>query len=120
MPHYLAIAIVIVTLLHYVINSSIITKRGYVAFPFSGLMQVILFLLVDVTTGGPRIMWLLIAVNAVMTIMILITAYTYYFKSDNVMMFYHDCAATVQEWLSPVIVLTLGGLLFHVITGTAI
>lgn len=120
MPHYLAIAIVIITLLHYVINSSIINKRGYGAFPFSMLMQVILFLLVDIAAGGPRIMWLLVVVNTVMTAMILITTYTFYFKCDNVMLFYHDCTAAVQGWLSPVIVLTLGGLLFHAITGTAI
>lgn len=120
MPHYLAIAIVIITLLHYGINLTIINKRGYSVFPLTVAIQTIVFLLLDVTVGGPRVLWPLITVNAVMTVAIVITAYTFYFKNDNVTLFYQDCTYTVQGWLSPVFILTMGGLLFHAITGTAI
>lgn len=120
MPHYLAVTTVILTLLHYVINTSIINKRGYSAFPFSVLMQVIIFLLLDVTVGGSKILWPLMLVNCIMTISIVITAYTVYFKKHNVMLFYHDCTHTLNGWFIPVMVLTAAIISFHAITGTVL
>lgn len=120
MSHNLAIAIVMITLLHYFINSSIIYKRGYGAFAFSVLLQVIVFLLLDISLGGMKVLWPLIAVNLCMTIAVVITAYTVYFRNDNVTAFYQECTRTVQGWMVPILILTLAALAFHALTGATL